>query len=220
MPVSKSNLTLNSTLNYSEPVSLNLDRSLLDQGVIRGYAATFANGFQPGAFAASLEYWRACDASPHMTWCADPSDVVGRWSSCLEDGHGLLVTGRLALGTERGERIRQELRNGIDGLSAFFQIKTKIGGKIVAAHLSEVSLMRGAEIPEDKSAQPLKFANVGEFEGWLREKGVAKAAARKLASGGWAKLSAGADETSEAEAIEALSKMLGAANHQFETRRI
>lgn len=221
MPVSKTNLRLDSEVSYCKPTPLNLERHLLDQGVIRGYAATFADGlFLPGAFVASLERWRACDASPQMTWNADPYDVVGRWTSCLEDSHGLLVTGRLALGTERGERIRQELRGGIDGLTVMFNQTAKSGAKVSEAHIGEISLMRQAEIPTTQNSQPVRFANVGEFEGWLREKGVAKAAARKLASGGWAKLTAGNDETSEVAALEALSNLLGAANYQLATRRL
>lgn len=218
MPVTKCKLILNSTANYCAPVPLNLDPSLLDQGVIRGYAATFAKGFQPGAFAASLDYWRVCNAAPHMTWNSDPGDVIGSWTSCVEDHYGLLVTGRLALGTERGERIRQEIRNGIDGLSAIVQIKSETAKKYTEVHLSEVSLMRQAAIPSAKDSQPLKFANVGEFESWLRDQGVAKAAARKLATGGWPKLTAGNDETNEQDAIEALSKALGIANYQLASR--
>lgn len=220
MSITKTNLRLNSEANYCKPTPLNLDRSLLDQGVIRGYAATFADGlFLPGAFTASLERWRACDASPQMTVNCDPYDVVGRWTSCLEDSNGLLVTGRLALGTECGERIRQELRGGIDGLTVMFNQKAKIGKKVSEAHIGEISLMREAAIPAAQNSQPLKFSNSVDFEGWLREQGVSKAAARKLAAGGWPNLTAGNDETNEQDAIEALSKALGIANYQLETRR-
>lgn len=220
MPVSKTNQTINSSASWCVPTPLNLDRSMLDQGVIRGYAARFSDGlFAPGAFRASLDRWRDCGATPHMTWNGDPFDVVGKWTNCIEDSQGLLVTGKIILGTERGDRVRQALRGGIDGLTVLFNQKAKTGDKVSEAHIGEISLMREADIPAPKAAAPTKLQNSIDFESWMRDRGMPKAAARKLAAGGWPGLSAGKTESNPDEALEALSKALGLANHQLSTRR-
>ena len=219
MPVSRDNSTLNSHASYCRPVPLNVDRTLLDQGFVRGYAATFAKGFAPGSFKASLDTWRACGTLPHMTWNGDPGDVIGKLTSVLEDSNGLLVTGKLALGTERGSLIRKELQSGIDGLSAFFGIKSETDRLITEAHLSEVSLIREAAIPASTEARATapKLSNAVDFERWLRSQGMAKNAAKKLAAGGWPNLNAPNIED-EAE-LQALAKVLSNATFELSTRR-
>ena len=219
MPVSRDNSTLNSHASYCRPVPLNVDRTLLDQGFVRGYAATFAKGFAPGSFKASLDTWRACGTLPHMTWNGDPGDVIGKLTSVLEDSNGLLVTGKLALGTERGSLIRKELQSGIDGLSAFFGIKSETDRLITEAHLSEVSLIREAAIPASTEARATapKLSNAVDFERWLRSQGMAKNAAKKLAAGGWPNLNA-PDTEDEAE-LQALARVLSQSTFELSSRR-
>lgn len=219
MSITRNNSTLNTTATYCRPVALSLDRALLDEGIVRGYAARFGEGFAPGAFKASLDTWRACGTLPHLTWNGDPSEVIGKLTSALEDATGLLVTGKVALGTSRGSTVQQQLRSGVDGMSAFFVEKTKVAKTCTEVQLTEISIMHQAAIPSGKDAPALKFEDSRQFEGWLRDQGVAKAAARKLATGGWSKLAAGDEDTHDAANLEALIKTLGLANFDLSDRR-
>ncbi|MCX7349827.1 MAG: hypothetical protein NTZ54_09980, partial [Alphaproteobacteria bacterium] len=114
---------------------------------------------------------------------------------------------------------QQQLRSGIDGISAFFIEKTQVAKTCTEVQLTEISIMREAAIPSAKDAPALKFQDSRQFEGWLRDQGVAKAAARKLATGGWSKLAAGDEETNDAANLEALIKTLGLANFDLSNRR-
>ena len=219
MTVTLKNSILNSEASYCKPVPLNLERAHLDEGIVRGYAARFDKGFAPGAFKASLDAWRACGTLPHLTFNGDPGDVVGKWTSIIEDDTGLLVTGKIATSSPRGKLVMQELRNGIDGISAFFRVKDEDHKKCTQVHLTDVSLMREAAIPAAQASSALKFQNGLEFEGWLRNHGVAKAAARKLATGGWSKLAAGDEDKNDSAKLEALIQTLGLANFDLAHRR-
>lgn len=71
-------------------------------GSFSGYAAIFTERdlgndvIAPGAFARSLE--RRGAANIRMLFQHDPDQPIGTWQAVREDGRGLYVTGRLALG--------------------------------------------------------------------------------------------------------------------------
>ena len=219
MPSHKIGSVIHSETTVVAPVPFKVNPTLLDQGIVEGYAAIFANSFKPGCFKASLDYHKACGTLPSMTWNCDPADTVGRWTAVVEDSTGLRVTGQIALNTARGGIVRQELLAGIDGLSASFVTKATDGSLITEAHVWDISFMREAALatgPEARTVAP-QFSNAVDLEKWLRGNGVAKNAARKLAAGGWQRLQ-GDDPETEA-ALKALTKTLSNATYELSDRR-
>lgn len=220
--------TVVSSSSYcTAPVSLSVDRKRLDTGTIEAYCALFdatdkygTAKIKPGAFRASLAFHAAAGTLPAMTWNHNPADIVGRWIEAREDGTGLRLTGRIALGTERGDMLRQELLHGIDGVSASYALTKSEKGDVVAAHVWEASFIREQAIPVEKkttaAASAPVFSNSVGFEKWLRDHGVAKNAARKLAAGGWSRLQS--HDTDE-DAAEALARVLAKSNFELTSRR-
>ncbi|WP_439816217.1 HK97 family phage prohead protease [Zavarzinia sp. CC-PAN008] len=99
-------------------------RALAPDGILSGYASIFGlvdgqgDVVAPGAFRASLAAWRARRLSPPMLWQHEAAEPIGIWTALAEDGRGLAVTGRLALGTRRGREAFELLRLGaVTGLS-------------------------------------------------------------------------------------------------------
>ena len=101
-----------------------LKRADIDSaGVFHGYASTF-NGpvdsfgdiVAPGAFADSLKQHRAEKSSPALLWAHDQAEVIGRWTSLVEDTHGLKAVGKLTLETAKGKEAHALLKDGALGL--------------------------------------------------------------------------------------------------------
>lgn len=186
------------------------------QGVIEGFAATF--GGEPdsygdviarGAFAASLERHKTERAAPVMLWAHDPARVVGRWLDLAETAEGLAAKGMINLKTESGREAFEHVRAGdLSGLSIGYQTrKSRMEGGarvLTEVDLAEVSIValpanRRARIRAVKSADPISLKSRAELRDLLLDAGLARAAAEKIARGGWPAL-ANADPETEAKA--------------------
>jgi len=206
-------------------------------GTISGYGSVFhtqdsqGDVILPNAFARSLAERKAAGRGlPPMRLMhgaalgGDPRPV-GVWTSMAEDSKGLRVEGRLAgQDTETGRYNSALVRDGaLRGLSVGFTIGQNgvVYGRgpgqprrtLKALNLHELSLVddpsnSSAVIDTIKSAADV--TSYPEFEDFLREAGFAKAAARKLAGGGWTALKASETET-EDPAIAELFACLKAA---------
>lgn len=223
MPIKNDSGTIFSNSYLTSPVALAIDARRLDDGLIEGHAVLFDSAPAPGAakiragaFRDSLAFHSAALTFPAMTWNHDPADLVGRWTSIREDGKGLRVTGKIAVNTARGEKLRDELQRGIDGLAVSYALKASSGGDVTAAHVFEVSLVKQSAI-RSESAAPV-FNSALDLERWLRGNGVSKNAAKKLAAGGWNALRAGSAEDDAANA-ERLSALLNSSIHEIAFRR-
>lgn len=193
----------------SPPLEIRLS-SATASGAIEGYASAFGGPpddygdiVEPGAFRATLAEHKAAGTMPAMLWCHDDALPVGKWTDMVEDDYGLLVRGNLNTRTERGRDALEHLRSrDITGLSIGYVVPAG-GWKhsnearriITAAHLWEVSLVtipanRRARITGVKSLQ-----SKSELIDLLREGGLSKSAAIRVAAGGWTAL--GPDETRE-----------------------
>lgn len=165
-------------------------------GRFEGYASTF-NGpadsygdvIAPGAFAASLAAHKAAGTAPVMLWQHDTAEPIGRWIDLREDSHGLRVVGQLTLETQRGAEALALLKaNALNGLSIGFMVPDDgavMSGRqrtITKADLVEVSIV---SLPANSAARVVQVKSIREFEESLRDAGFPKAAARKLAAGGW-----------------------------------
>jgi uncharacterized protein len=105
-----------------------------EDGYFTGYASVFGvvdshnEQVAKGAFLRSLSEWRYAGRSPAMLWMHDPTQPIGVWLMLQEDSRGLLVEGRLALGTQKGREAHELLKMGaLTGLS--------IGYRVVASQI-------------------------------------------------------------------------------------
>lgn len=110
----------------AETKRLALSPRPLGAGVIAGYASLFGrvdlggDVVAPGAFAMSLA--RRGAGGIRMLFQHDPAEPIGTWQVVREDGRGLYVRGRLALGVARAREVWALLAQGaVDGLSIGFK---------------------------------------------------------------------------------------------------
>ncbi|MER9396723.1 HK97 family phage prohead protease [Mesorhizobium sp. M0615] len=175
-----------------------------DQGVIDGYGSVFGVRDQhgdvvlPGAFTKSIQQHAAFGTRPVMLWQHDIDRPIGVWDSYVEDSRGLKMSGRLNMDVQAGRETFALLKQGaIGGLSIGYrvglggaEIDTKTGvRRLKELALHEVSV---TAFPSNRSATidgVKSFDTRRDFETFLRDSGVSRAAATKLAAGGWPALS-------------------------------
>lgn len=197
-------------------------------GTFEGYAAVFGNvdaygeKVMPGAFVESMVQHKQRGTRVKMFWYHDPREVVGSWTDMAEDKKGLYAKGKLNLNIQRAKELHELMKSGdVDGLSIGFRnIDTEFVDGVVELRkvdLVEVSIVSlpanpRATIDEVKSIQlasrfetfckSLKDGKpppAKDFEDILREAGVPKSMATKIASIGYAK-AVRSDSESENEA--------------------
>ena len=206
-------------------------------GTISGYGSVFhtldtqGDVVMPGAFAQSLAARKASGRGMvpmrlmHGAALGGDPRPVGTWTNMVEDTKGLRVEGRLAgMDTETGRYNAALIRDGaLRGLSIGYTLGQNgvTYGKgpgqprrtLKAINLHELSIVddasnASAQIDTIKSAASV--TTYPDFEEFLHDAGFPKAAARKLASGGWSALKASDTET-EDPAIAELFACLKAA---------
>jgi HK97 family phage prohead protease len=185
------------------PVEVKLVPSF-DTGEISGYGAVFGNidnhgdVIEPGAFAKSLADHLAGRTRPVMLWNHNPDRPIGAWESFVEDATGLKLSGRINTDVQAGREALSLIKQGaVAGLSIGYRVMpggAQLDGRTGVRRLKSVALHevsitpfpsnRLATITEAKS-----FGSARDFEHFLRESGVSRAAATKLAAGGWPALS-------------------------------
>lgn len=186
----------------SPAVEIKLLDSAADEGTVEGYAATFngvdhgADTIAPGAFAESLMAHRSAGSSPAMLWSHRQAEPIGRWTAMGEDSRGLRVRGVLNRETQAGRTAHAHLKAGdVTGLSIGFQIapggsaETRIGRTLTKLVLHEVSVVSVPMDPRARITGVKSLASRAELEDLLRESGLAKGAAKKIAAAGWSALS-------------------------------
>jgi len=127
------------TIKHIErPLSI---KSLKDDGTFMGYASVFdvvdsyKETVKKGAFRKSIQKWSASGYSPLMLWMHDPTQPIGVWYAMAEDKKGLVVFGKLALGTQRGKEAYELMKmKALTGLS--------IGYKVVSSEIDRKRKIR------------------------------------------------------------------------------
>jgi HK97 family phage prohead protease len=174
----------------------------LSTGEIAGYASpwgvtdSYGTVFAKGAFSESLAEHSRENTSPVMLWAHNKSDLIGKWTSVREDDRGLFVEGKINLETTRGREAFSHLKAGdLSGLSVGVFLDRKAikpngdgTSTIQKADLFEVSVVG---VPANKRAritQVRSLQNKVELIELLRESGLPKAAAVRVAAAGWAGL--------------------------------
>lgn len=180
-------------------IELKLASADVDAGFVSGYASVFGvldnhgDIVEAGAFKATIADYQSRRQMPAMLWSHDQERPVGVWQTMVEDGHGLKMTGRLNLETQDGREARALLKQGaFTGLSIGYRVVP--GGasidkegvrRLKSVKLWEVSLVTIASNPESRIDGVKAMSSSRDFEGFLHASGFPKAAARKLAAGGW-----------------------------------
>lgn len=190
------------------------------KGVVEGYGSTFndlpdsyGDVIAPGAFSRSLAEHKAAGSMPLMLWQHRSDEPIGRWTDAREDDRGLYLVGQLNLNTTRGKDTHAHLVAGdVSGLSIGFYVaedgtdKRPDGTSLLTdLDLAEVSVVsfpanRNARVGHAKTLQ-----SKNELIGLLRDGGLSKAAAQRIAAGGWSAL-AGEDNSQALELAERIAQ--------------
>jgi len=170
-------------------------------GAFTGYGAVFGNVDQggdiirQGAFADSIAAWRAKGKMPKLLWQHDTRQPIGVWTSMSEDGHGLLLNGKLTKGVQCADEAYALLKDGaLDGLSIGYQtVDAEYDSDLGIRSLNKLNLMEisivtipmndAAGITAVKAADGIK--TIREFEDFLRDAGFSNAQAKAIASRGF-----------------------------------
>lgn len=184
-----------------------------DKALIVGYASTFndvpdsyGDVIAPGAFSRSLAGHKAQGSLPAFLWSHRQDVVIGRWTEMREDGRGLFVRGELNRETTAGRDAFEHFKAGdLSGLSIGFLVAPggSKAGPSGTTILTDVELMEvsAVALPANRNARA-RLESKRDLEEVLHKQiGVPKAAARKLAEGGWPAL-IGTDTTTETETIK------------------
>ncbi|SFO91032.1 HK97 family phage prohead protease [Tranquillimonas alkanivorans] len=178
-------------------------------GQIEGYASTFGGGpdrhgdiVAKGAFRKSLAAHRAEGTAPAMLWSHAMEQPIGKWLELVEDDAGLFVKGQVNLKTERGREAWEHVAAGDVGAFSIGYItpdggRTYLGeGKfqLSEVELVEVSLVTVPANPKARITAHKSLGSKSELVEVLRGAGLAKAAAKRIAAGGWSALNSNHDE--------------------------
>lgn len=214
------------------PVELKLVAEAGAAGEIEGYGATFhgvdhgEDTILPGAFAESIKAHASAGTAPAMLWVHQHASPIGKWVAMGEDARGLRVRGQLNLDTARGREAHAHIRGGdAGGLSIGYQIepggmkRTEAGRTISRVRLHEVSIV---PVPMDPGARitgvkSLELKSVSDLRAVLRDAGLTRGAAEKIASAGWAALSGEPDTPTPDPAAAELARALERSAHDLST---
>jgi hypothetical protein len=179
---SQENVMEHKLLDVSAELILKSDE---EEGTFTGYASIFGNKdlggdvVEQGAFVRSLRNRKAKKVK--MLWQHKTDMPIGVYDRISEDGDGLKVSGRLALGTQGGRDAYELLKMGaIDGLSIGYKAdpaKQYYDDRKRKRHLKEVDLMEISLVtfPMNPKAtiQAVKGIDrtIRDWEKFLREEG-------------------------------------------------
>lgn len=166
------------------------------EGKFTGYGSVFNNTdlgndvVMAGAFTKSLN--RKGARGVKMLFQHKPDEVIGVYDEIIEDGKGLKVQGRLALGTQRGKEVYELMKMGaLDGLSIGYKVAPKgmeYDEKGKKRRLKEVELMEISAVtfpmnPRARvSAVKSEDRTVRDWEEILRDAGELSRSEAKVAA--------------------------------------
>lgn len=156
-----------------------------DKGVFEGYGSIFGNKdlgndvVEVGAFTKSLRKRKPNQVK--LLWQHKQDQPIGVFESIKEDGDGLQVKGRLALGTQQGREAFELMKMGaLDGLSIGYKAdpnKQAYDERRKRRMLKEVDLMEISLVtfPMNPKARVVSVKacdrTIREWETFLREEG-------------------------------------------------
>lgn len=195
----QSNITAD-RLEYTEAIAEDVKADLA-QGIVEGYASTIGgepdragDTIAPGAFRDVVAAFRKGQAKVSFLWAHDTARPIGRVEELREDAKGLFMRARFNLETPAGRDAYQHAKSGdVSAFSIGFRIPpggakhTRTGRELRSIDLWEVSLVT---LPANTNAQVTQVKSVeietkADLVDLLRRVGLPKAAAKRVAAGGY-----------------------------------
>lgn len=175
---------------------LQLKFAVGDKGEVSGYGSIFGNidaageRVMPGAFSMSIASHRMSGTAPVMLWQHQSAQPIGRWTLFEEDSFGLRMEGMFNLNTNGGRDAFEHVKAGdVSGLSIGFEPVRKKRRDDLVIELLEVKLWEVSVVsfPANPKARVtnVKCHSRADVERLLREGGLPRKAAEKIAAGGW-----------------------------------
>lgn len=189
-------------MNHTKSFELDL-KGVADDGAFTGYASTWATvdsygeRVEKGAFVESIAMLVAKGRKLPILWQHNVAEPLGAYDVLREDAHGLYVSGKLLKGSvNRATEAHALMQAGaITGLSIGYREKEhRIEGSVrvlTNVELYEASLVTFPANPDARVVRAEDINSKPELARFLQEHGFAKAAAVRLAAGGWPALSRG-----------------------------
>jgi len=162
-------------------------KEVSESGVFTGLGSVFGNVDQgndivaPGAFTKSLSGWAAKGRMPALLWQHRMAEPIGAYKSMQETSAGLVVTGQLALKTQKGGEAYELMKMGaLSGLSiGGYGVNTDYDHKKDIRTIKEFDLMEISVVtfPMNDSARVAavkSIEEIGDLSGaelYLREVG-------------------------------------------------
>jgi HK97 family phage prohead protease len=186
-------------------------KSLTEAGQIEGLAAAYNNldlqgdRINPGAFGAAAQEAAATGRMPAMLLHHDMKRPIGRWDSLTETPAGLVVKGKLTLGSNDGAEAYALLRDrALTGLSVGFSgAKSERGAdgvrNIKTAVLHEVSIVSIPANPLARISAVKSVTTIRDLEELLHSAGLSGRKAKAGAAAAWRAITAN-DQTAADEA--------------------
>jgi HK97 family phage prohead protease len=175
-------------------------------GEIAGYGSVIGNvdsageRVMRGAFAGSLARHRAAGTTVKMLWQHYSDMPIGNWTDLREDETGLFLRGKVNRETSWGKDAWAAITDGnVDGLSiGYREIKATPDG--VFRNLDELELLEVSVVTFP--ANPLaRLTSKAELADLLTKAGLSRAAAAKVAAGGYPALAGETDDPDEIDAL-------------------
>lgn len=195
MPIPDSSRPL-PALRLTPSLELKLDASDRTAGAVSGYASVFGGPpdshgdvIAPGAFARTIAEHQAEGTAPVMLWSHNAAEPIGRWTELREDQRGLFVRGVFNLETSRGKDAHAHVKGGdVSGLSIGFYTapEGRRAGQQGESIITDVDLVEISVVarPAQRQAR-VTLASKRELVDLLHKSGLPRAAAQRLAAGGW-----------------------------------
>lgn len=201
-------------------------KSVDDAGMFTGLGSVFGNIdygndiVAPGAFSKSLAGWSQKGRMPAMLWQHRMGEPIGAYKSMQETADGLVVTGQLALKTQRGAEAYELMKMGalsglsIGGWSDDYEYDQKKDVRTIKSFdLMEVSVVTFPMNDSARIAAVKSIEEIGDLSGaelYLREAGgISRSEAKAMVSriAAIARREAERDDSSEIKkALDLLSK--------------
>lgn len=209
-------------------------KNLAEDGTFEGYGSIFGNvdcyreSVVKGAFSKSLKKHEQDNNPVLMLWQHSWEDPIGVWKELKEDDRGLYGVGEINLDVQKGREAYSLMKQrALTGLSIGYK-EVKYTDNAEVRLLEEIDLYEispvtfpandEARISTVKSERFQQFAqkmrnglppSIKEFEDVLRDAGISKSMATRIASVGYAKaIRSESDSTKKAEEAVAFLKAL------------
>lgn len=209
-------------------------KNLAEDGTFEGYGSIFGNvdcyreSVVKGAFSKTLKKHEQDNNPVLMLWQHSWEDPIGVWKELKEDDRGLYGVGEINLDVQKGREAYSLMKQrALTGLSIGYK-EVKYTDNAEVRLLEEIDLYEispvtfpaneEARISAVKSERFQQFAqkmrnglppSIKEFEDVLRDAGISKSMATRIASVGYAKaIRSESDSTQKAEEAVAFLKAL------------